>query len=545
MKRSLFVALWALVCMPLAGYAQDKSMMAAEIWVEEEVFPDFPAFHSGAVAQHGGKWIFLGGRTNGMHGFYPPFAFPNNGKQNRIYVVDPDNGSVWSVPTDSLPVNTREQVTSSNMQFATHNGKLYLVGGYGYHGLIDDFTTFPYLTSVDLASLTDSVIAGGNPSPCFKTVTDSSMAVTGGRLGMVDDRFFLACGHYFHHRYSKEDLGSFIQRYTYQIRMFDIRDSAGVLAAENKTAVTDSVLFRRRDFNMTAFSEGPDGEGFIVWSGVFRDSVDLPHYRPIRIRANGTYQEIPLDQKLAHYQSGAMSLKGNNGASFPYSGKYLHFFFGGMAEYYLDSAEHVVQDSLVPFVKSFSSVQLGDGAPRENYFGPLGFAFDYDGQHSGRIRYAFNGFEGTNAEFLPNPQYLEDHVEVLSVDPQSSAPVKLGYLVGGIESTGRNIADLNDPSLSFASGKVYAVYYQMAIIGGIGESDLPKLRIYPNPATDLIRTETPEPAQGYEVTDLTGKPVLTRAAAANGLDVSVLPAGTYVLKVRTQANVYRSVFVKR
>lgn len=528
---------------PAGAYAQ--LLLMPEIWVKSITLPGFPAFHSGVVAEHDGKWFMMGGRTNGMHGFYPPFAFPGNGRQDRIYVVDPDDGSVWSSGIDGLDTLVREQLSSSNMQFSEYNGRLYIVGGYGYHEAIDDFTTFPYLTSVNLDALRDSVIGGGDLNACFHTVIDSGMAVAGGRLGRVDDRFFLACGHYFHHRYSSADLGDFIQRYTYQVRMFDILDSAGSLSAENKTTVTDSVLFRRRDFSMTAYSEG-GGKGLIVWSGVFRDSVDLPHYKPIRIHADGTYETIPLDQKMAHYQTGAMSLKGTNGQSFPPGSQNLHFFFGGMAEYYLDSLSNVVQDSLVPFVKTFSSVHLGSAAPQENYFGILPVAYDYGGMDPDHIRYAFEGFEGTNMEFIPNRQYLAAGVEVLEIDPYAGTPVKLGYLVGGIESTGRNIADMNDPSLSFASGKIYEVYYRSTMTGGIDENTAHAVRVYPNPATDRINVQVDGPVQRWEVVDVAGKALVAGTGAGNqSLDVSALKTGAYFLKVFTTDRVYHATFIKQ
>lgn len=534
------------LCLLLGGVCHAQFQIVPEIWVEELSIPGFPAFHSGAVAQDNGKWFIIGGRTNGMHGFYPPFAFPNNGKQNQIYVVEPTAGAVWSMGLDSLSVPLQEQLSSSNMQFAQHNGKLYIAGGYGYHAAIDDFTTFPYLTSVDLASLADSVIAGGNPAPCFKTVTDSSMAVAGGRLGRVGNRYFLACGHYFHHRYSVQDLGSFIQRYTYQIRMFNIKDSANVLALENKEAITDSVHFRRRDFNMTAYSEGLNGEGLMIWSGVFRDSVDLPHYRPIRVHADGTYEVLPLEQKMAHYQSGAMSIKGNNEQHFPGLEPYLHFFFGGMAEYYRDSSGQVVQDSLVPFVKTFSSVSINDDNLTENPYGPLTYPFDYGGQNPDRLRYAFEEFEGTNVDFIPNPQYLLNNVDVISIDPNDfTTPTLLGNLVGGIESTGRNIADLNDPSLSFASDKIYVVYYQLAMVMDIAENAPQAIRVYPNPVKDVLRVDLTEPIQRREVLDVTGKTVLQTQWGDATLNVSQLQPGTYFLKVFTKDKLYRSTFVKQ
>ena len=248
---------------------------------------------------------------------------------------------------------------------------------------------------------------------------------------------------------------------------------------------------------------------------------------------------------MAHYQSGAMSLKGNGEQPFPGSGTYLHYFFGGMAEYYLDSTQQTVQDSLVPFVKTFSSVQLGGGNEQENKYGPLTYPFDYGGLHSDRMRYAFDGFEGTNVEFIPNPQYLLNNVEVLSIDPNNfTAPTLLGHLVGGIESTGRNIADMNDPSLSFASGKIYAVYYQATTVMDMDEHSPQAIRVYPNPVTDVLRVDLAEPIQRREVLDVTGKTVLQTAWGASTLDVSQLQPGTYFLNVFTKDNLYRSTFVK-
>ncbi|MCG9912165.1 MAG: T9SS type A sorting domain-containing protein [Flavobacteriales bacterium] len=514
-----------------------------DLWLEEVTIPQFPAFHSGVTAHHDGKWLIMGGRTNGMHGFYPPFAFPTNGRQELVYVVDPEAGSIWSADISGLDSLAREQLGSSNMQFAQKDDKLYITGGYGYKESIDDYTTFPYLTSVNMPMLMDSVIAGGDISSAFRSVIDSTMAVTGGRMGRIGDRYFLVFGHYFHHRYSVADLGSFIQKYTYQIRMFDIQDDAVQLAAINKQVVTDSANFRRRDFNMTPFEEGTE-KGFYAWSGVFRDSVDLPYYNPIRITSDGSYEVLPFEQKLAHYHSGSLSISLEN--SFLSSDK-MHVFFGGMAEYYPDEFENLIQDSLVPFIKQISSVQVYSDGLVEHYNGVNFSTQDYCGTYApNQIRFAFEEFEGSNMEFIPNPQYMNEETGVMNYELDFQNPtLNIGYMVGGIISTGRNIADMNDPSLSFASNKVYKVFAEVKNCGNISEYSTATMQVFPNPSTDFIQAQTDEPVTRWDVTDLSGKTVLSQNAAGQSLYVGNLASGTYLLHITTQQNAYRAKFIKR
>lgn len=549
MKKSVYrlIFLGLFLVFTRAVFSQETAIVVEDVWIEPVTIPNFPALHSGAVAEHNGKWIMMGGRTNGMHGFYPPFAFPANGRQTNVYVVDPETGSVWSSPIDSLDVRVREQLSSSNMQFAEGNGKMYLSGGYGYHEAIDDFTTFPYLTSADMGCITDSVIAGGDMRPCFKVYEDSLMAVTGARMARIEDDYFLVFGHFFHHRYSVADLGSFIQKYTYQIRKFNIEETADSLSISNVQVITDSSLFRRRDFNMTPFEDNNE-RGLIVWSGVFRDSVDLPYYNPIKINQNLSYELLPVEQLHAHYTSAAASLKSEDGfGDFgSFTNNEAHLFFGGMAEFYLNEQGDVVQDSLVPFVKGFSSV-LGSGS---NYFemapGISGNVEQMCNEVYNPNRYAFEGYEGTNAEFLANPNIRSDTTGVLKIGVGYYEPLLLGYIVGGIESTGPNIANMNDPSLSFASSKVYRVMLEIKLCGSIEEYAQNPLKIFPNPSANLVNINTTEPVVRYEILDLTGKVIQQET----GMDIrlftiSELVPGTYFLKVFTGGNVFHTSLIKQ
>ena len=45
-----------------------------------------PGLHSFAFATSGNKWLIIGGRLNGLHGFQPPIAFPASTANQTIYV---------------------------------------------------------------------------------------------------------------------------------------------------------------------------------------------------------------------------------------------------------------------------------------------------------------------------------------------------------------------------------------------------------------------------------------------------------------------------
>lgn len=209
----------------------------------------------------------------------------------------------------------------------------------------------------------------------------------------------------------------------------------------------------------------------------------------------------------------------------------------------------MVQDSLVPFVKNFSSVHLDGNSPQEMPFGISEFTskdvlcppYLLSG-----LRYAFEGYEGTNAEFVANPAYRSDTTGVLKVPTVQYDPITLGYIVGGIESTGPNIANMNDPSLSFASAKVYKVMFERKVCGSIEEYAQNPIKIFPNPSANLVNINTKEPVVRYEILDLTGKVIQQET----GMDIrlftiSELVPGTYFLKVFTGGNVFHTSLIKQ
>ena len=87
-----------------------------------------------------GLWVVFGGRTNGRHEFFPEPTrnFPPSYQNQNIFVINPVDWQVWSVPwsqTD-VPTSTSNSLSSTNQQFYQKGDTLYTVGGYSKPGTV-------------------------------------------------------------------------------------------------------------------------------------------------------------------------------------------------------------------------------------------------------------------------------------------------------------------------------------------------------------------------------------------------------------------------
>ena len=84
---------------------------------------------------------------------------------------------------------------------------------------------------------------------------------------------------------------------------------------------------------------------------------------------------------------------------------------------------------------------------------------------------------------------------------------------------------------------------KVTITLGLNDLDLAALKYYPNPAESQLTVSYKDVIKSLEVFDLSGKLIKTQAFESNDvrLDVSTLSAGTYMIKVRTNAG---SQFIK-
>jgi len=87
-----------------------------------------------------GLWVVFGGRTNGRHEFFPEPTrnFPPSYQNQNIFVINPVDWQVWSMPwsqTD-VPTSTSDSLSSTNQQYYQRGDTLYTVGGYSRPGTV-------------------------------------------------------------------------------------------------------------------------------------------------------------------------------------------------------------------------------------------------------------------------------------------------------------------------------------------------------------------------------------------------------------------------
>ena len=163
----IFVALFSLNI----SYAQSETF---KVDLEEVFWPQAPGIHSFALGEWDGNWYIFGGRTNGLHGFLSPLAFPSDGRQEAIQVINPEKQQNFQLSLDGLDTLLFEALTSSNMPFYQNGKNLIVIGGYGWSNAANDFITFPTLSVIDLQCVaeTDGSIAG-----CIQYIEDERMAI--------------------------------------------------------------------------------------------------------------------------------------------------------------------------------------------------------------------------------------------------------------------------------------------------------------------------------------------------------------------------------
>jgi hypothetical protein len=422
---------------------------------QELSWPNAPALHSFACASHDGKWLLIGGRNNGLHGFHPPLAFPSGGRNAQVTVFDPVSGVRWDAPLSSLPDSIREPLSSSNMEFHQDGDHLYIVGGYGWQSDAANFVTFPTLTAVDVPALMQAVMLGTSLDGLFRQVRDSALAVCGAHLGKLDSTYLLVFGHRFDGVYDRSDTTGFhTQVYTHAVRRFRIRDNGQQLQLVHLPASIDTVRYRRRDYNLVP-QVFPDGSvGYTAFSGVFQKGLDIPYFFPVNVHAAVDSIVPGFYQHLANYHSAVLPI--HDAAQQAMS----TVFFGGEAMYQPAPGGGVVEDSLVPFIKTVSIVR----------FRPYGIADEI------ALADTLPGFLGTNAQFFPAPGATAFSPEGILRLNQLNGRTLVGYVMGGIESPLPHINRI-DPAMSVASGRVFAVYVDPAPVAAQAPSVQPPLTL--------------------------------------------------------------------
>lgn len=387
------------------------------------------------VGVHNGKWLILGGRTDGLHRRQPWATFDEAGQNRQLIVVDPVVLKKWSVPLTTLSISIQEQLSSTNMEFHQDGDYLYITGGYGYSKSAEDHITYPYLTAVKISDVINSIIEGSSFKSFFRQIKDEQFAVTGGYLNKIYKTFYLTGGQRFDGRYNPMNHPTFTQEYTNSIRKFVIRDNGSELKVIHLQGITDTVNLHRRDYNVIPQIMPGGQEGLTAFSGVFQVGADLPFLNCVNIDSAGYAVNNDFSQYYNHYHCAHIPL-------YCASANEMHnLFFGGIAQY-RDSSGILVQNADVPFVKTIARVTRDSRGKMAEYKLPV----------------EMPSYLGAGSEFIRTENLPLYNNGVIKFDKLSADSTFVGYVLGGILSADPNIFWTNDGTQSEACKNIFRVY---------------------------------------------------------------------------------------
>ncbi|MBK8561880.1 MAG: T9SS type A sorting domain-containing protein [Saprospiraceae bacterium] len=433
------------------------------IHLEPLNIPNVGGIQSYAFAQHEGKWLIIGGRLDGLHRRQPWASFDVAGHNTLLMVIDPVAKQKWTAPMTSLPVPLREQLSSTNMEFAQDGDLLYLIGGYGYSATAGDHVTYDKLTAVNVPGVMEAIIVGAPIASFFRQITDGQFAVTGGHLNKVYDIYYLVGGQRFDGRYNPMNGPSFTQTYTDAIRKFKLVDDGTTLTVTHLPAIVDADNLHRRDYNVAPQIMPNGQEGLTAFSGVFQKTVDLPYLNCVNVDSSGYSVNNDFSQYYNHYHCAFLPL-------YSASKNEMHtVFFGGIAQFY-DSLGVLVQDNNVPFVRTIARVTRDASGIMTEYKLPV----------------EMPDLLGASSEFIPNEGLPLFPNGVLKLDELPNDTTFVGYIYGGIASSAPNVFWINTGTESTASSQVYKVSLVKNAatathqVNAQSRSSL-HLRVFPNP----------------------------------------------------------------
>jgi hypothetical protein len=408
-----------------------------QIQLQEKTITNLPGLQSYAFGNYKDLIVIIGGRTDGLHLKQPWRSFHPDYNNTKIYVINPTTNQVWSDSIASLSVELKEQLSSSNMQFAQRDNELIITGGYGFNVAKDDKLSFPAIIVVDLAKLVTSIQKKKAIAPSFHRIADERMAVCGGQLEIINNQFYLIGGHRFDGSYNPKGNATYVQTYTSAIRKFNITRKKKSYSISNFEEIRDTVYLHRRDYNLCPRITPSGDFALSVFSGVFQPGIDMPYRTVVDVDAAGNYSEQKgFMQYYTNYHTA------NLGIYDPQKKEMHHFFFGGLGEYFLSPDGLITQDSNVPFNKTISHVVRDANGAMKEYALPI----------------EMPGYLGSACSFIPahNAPFFENGV--LDFNRIKGDRMLVGYIIGGITAISPNVFWTNEGDESSASNKVIEVW---------------------------------------------------------------------------------------
>jgi hypothetical protein len=498
-----------------------KAQTSFDLQVTEVSLPNMPTVHSGVAIPFHQYWIFIGGRTNGLHGFQTGSGFPIPGANKNIMVYNPYDYTVHTVDLLALPDSLQEFLSGSNSLFDVAGDQLYLAGGYGYRAATQSFGTYPYLARINLPLLVNIVLTGqGNLASCIQCTYLADAAVTGSHLKVGNNALHVFCGHRFEGTYSQNDTAGFFQQtYLPSIRSIFLSNSVSALQVDSVSAISDSVHHRRRDFNLSPFYYAGANLRYLVSGGGFTKITNhLIHSVTLFNPQNRQGFVDGFSTNFNLYHCATLPIYDSVGDA-------MHaVYFGGISDHFRLQNGTIAEDTLAPFVKTISRIsRLGANPLQESLF---------DAE--------LPDFLGSNATFFPMDTARFDQHGVFRIPevlPNDNF-IDLGYITGGIESPLPHISS-TDPSVSIASARAFKVRMNFNVLNGSQSQDVSNaVSVFPTQEPGLYRIQNAGNGSSLSVFSITGQ-LLEQSVPSypsqgnSSVDLRPFGPGCYLIRLST------------
>ncbi len=400
--------------------------------------------HSGVVARWDGKWLFLAGRTNGMHGFASD-PFPPSMQNTTAILVDYDSQMVYTRdlddPSSGLTQDQIDTLSVTSPQYFQRGKTLYITGGYGVETSSGEFGTKPVLTAVDVPNFIDWVMEVPNADPAAASVrqtTNSWVQVTGGYMTALDNHLqgLLIFGQNFTGVYTPSSNGD----YTQQVRRFQIIDNGVDLYVQQRDSEAPNASYRRRDLNIVPIMKQKQ-QAYVALSGVFTLTTGIWTV-PVEIERDGsTFMADPNDMDT--FKQGMNNYASANATLYsPSEDANYTILLGGITFGYFDG-NMFETDSGFPFTNQITTVKRNGNGEYAQFF--------MDEQYPVILSTGSNpGNEllfGAGAFFVKAEDMPLYPNGVINLD-KITEPTVIGYIVGGIMSTVPNTSSQSDSTAS-------------------------------------------------------------------------------------------------
>ncbi len=457
-KRALF-ATFALAISSVCADNQTTTLsqifsgedLPFQVQIEQADFSLPNGIHSYALGIHKGVWLFVAGRTNGLHGFAPADNFPPSQQNTVVYVVDPVNKTTFSRSlTDPTSGLTQEQVdllSVTSPQSYQSKKTLYMTGGYGVDSSTGDFSTKDVLSAINVPGLMHWVV---DPSPGetaaqhIRQISNPIFQITGGDMYEGKDHITLLI-------FGQDFTGAYVDAsdgtYSRQVRRFRIHDDGEKLSVRvyPPFPFVPDPSFRRRDLNVVptvVFEKGKLTKKFVAYSGVFTPTTGIWTV-PVEISDKGvTSMADPnlsstFKQGMNNYVCptlGLFSKKHKNMYTVIFGGISFGFWQNGVFQ----------TDSEIPFINQVTTIQIDKHGNYTQYLMDAEYPVILSTQSNPGNQLLF----GAGAFFIPADDLPTYNNGVVKMNSLGRDPILVGYIVGGIQSTLANTNVITDSAAS-------------------------------------------------------------------------------------------------